>query len=98
MNRVFLVNAPSIFSFGWSIVKGFLDAGTLDKIHILNSKEFSNGYLLDFIDADSLPKRYGGKCECTHMVGGCVPSYKDFEDLRKSNFEPGQGQSFGNAV
>ncbi|KAJ1553273.1 cytosolic factor, phosphatidylinositol/phosphatidylcholine transfer protein [Nowakowskiella sp. JEL0078] len=70
LGKFFMINAPFVFTRAWAIVKGFLDKGILDKIHILgdNFREI----LLEHIDADHLPVEFGGKCEC-ECPGGCVP-------------------------
>jgi hypothetical protein len=66
LGRLYLINAPWGFSTVWSVVKGWLDPVTVAKIHILGS-----GYqteLLKQVDAENLPKQFGGTCECE---GGC---------------------------
>jgi hypothetical protein len=67
LGRLYLINAPWGFSGVWSIVKGWLDPVTVQKIHILGS-----GYqkeLLEQVPAENLPKAFGGTCECP---GGCA--------------------------
>jgi hypothetical protein len=66
LGRLYLINAPWGFSTVWSVVKGWLDPVTVQKIHVLGS-----GYqkeLLAQVPAENLPKQFGGKCECP---GGC---------------------------
>lgn len=66
LGRLYVVNAPWGFSGVWSMVKGWLDPVTVQKIHILGS-----GYqkeLLEQVPAENLPKSLGGTCECP---GGC---------------------------
>ncbi|KAF6802159.1 Sec14 cytosolic factor [Colletotrichum sojae] len=66
LGKLYMINAPWGFSTVWSVVKGWLDPVTVQKINILGS-----GYqkeLLNQIPAENLPKSYGGKCECQ---GGC---------------------------
>lgn len=66
LGRLYLINAPWGFSGVFSVVKGFLDPVTVEKIHVLGS-----GYqkeLLTQVPAESLPKVFGGSCECP---GGC---------------------------
>lgn len=66
LGRLYLINAPWGFSTVWSVVKGWLDPVTVQKIHVLGS-----GYqkeLLAQVPAENLPKQFGGKCECQ---GGC---------------------------
>ena len=66
LGKLYLINAPWGFSSIFSIVKGFLDPVTVEKISILGS-----GYqteLLKQIPSENLPKQFGGVCECK---GGC---------------------------
>lgn len=39
INRIFIVNAPSCFTYLWSILKPFAGTATRDKIHFVNSKQ-----------------------------------------------------------
>ena len=69
LGKLYIVNAPWGFSSIFSIVKGFLDPVTVQKIHVLGS-----GYkteLLAQVPAENLPKLLGGNCECH---GGCALS------------------------
>lgn len=71
LGRLYLINAPWGFSSVFSVVKGFLDPVTVEKIHVLGS-----GYqkeLLAQVPAENLPVIFGGKCECE---GGCALSDK----------------------
>ena len=66
LGKFYIINAPWAFSAVWSVIKPWLDEVTVKKIDILGG-----GYkdeLLKQIPADSLPKQYGGTCEC---AGGC---------------------------
>ena len=71
MGNLFVVNAPFLFAGVWSIVKSFLDERTRAKIKIIGGGFKST--LLEFVDADSLPKFLGGNCEC-EGPGGCTSS------------------------
>jgi hypothetical protein len=69
LGKLYLINAPWGFSSVFSIVKGWLDPVTVDKIHVLGS-----GYqkeLLAQVPAENLPKIFGGTCDCP---GGCALS------------------------
>ena len=70
MGKFYIINAPFVFSTMWSFVKPWLDATTAAKIDILGSTYKDK--LLAQIDADNLPKEFGGNCECH---GGCSLSY-----------------------
>lgn len=66
LGRLYVINAPWGFSGVWSIIKGWLDPVTVQKIHILGS-----GYkkeLLAQVPAENLPVEFGGTCKCE---GGC---------------------------
>ncbi|CAJ0871939.1 12446_t:CDS:2 [Entrophospora sp. SA101] len=72
LGRLFVVNAPFMFVKIWALVKKWLDPGMLKKVHICG-KDFKN-ILLEHIDEKNLPAFLGGKCTCSHLAGGCVPS------------------------
>lgn len=69
LGKLYLINAPWGFSTVWSMMKGWLDPVTVQKIHILGSGYQSE--LLKQVDAESLPKDFGGVCVCE---GGCDKS------------------------
>ncbi|CAK5270214.1 unnamed protein product [Mycena citricolor] len=56
-----VVNAPSFFPTIWNWIKGWFDPGTRNKIHILGKDPSET--LLQLIDAQNLPKQYGGSLE-----------------------------------
>lgn len=69
LGRLYLINAPWGFSTVFSVVKGWLDPVTVEKIHVLGG-----GYqkeLLAQVPAENLPKIFGGSCDCP---GGCALS------------------------
>lgn len=55
-------NAPYLFTACWCVIKGWLDEATVKKIHILGISYKDK--LLEMIDAENLPERYGGTCTC----------------------------------
>ncbi|KAJ7123164.1 CRAL-TRIO domain-containing protein [Mycena epipterygia] len=66
MGKFYIINAPFMFSTVWGFIKPWLDEVTVAKIDIIGS-----GYkdkLLAQINAEDLPKEFGGKCSCP---GGC---------------------------
>lgn len=67
LGKLYLINAPWGFSTVFSVVKGFLDPVTVAKIHILGSTYQAK--LLEQVPKESLPKEFGGECECE---GGCA--------------------------
>jgi len=62
MGKFYIINAPFMFSTVWSLVKGWLDPVTVAKISILGSNY--KPALLAQIDAENLPKEFGGTCSC----------------------------------
>jgi len=66
MGKFYIINAPWGFSTVWSFVKPWLDEVTVAKIDIVGSNYKDK--LLAQIDAENLPKEFGGKCACP---GGC---------------------------
>lgn len=67
--RFFIINAPYIFTTVWSVIKGWLDPVTTEKIQILGSNPVND--LSKQIPLENLPAILGGKCECP---GGCALS------------------------
>jgi len=66
LGKFYLINAPWGFATVFSVVKGYLDPVTVEKIHVLG-----NGYhkeLLAQVPAENLPEFLGGTCACK---GGC---------------------------
>lgn len=66
MGKFYIINAPWAFTAVWSMIKGWLDEVTVNKIDILNTTYRDK--LLAQIPAENLPKELGGACECD---GGC---------------------------
>ncbi|KAJ7070052.1 CRAL/TRIO domain-containing protein [Mycena amicta] len=58
LNTIAIVNAPSFFPTIWGWIKGWFDPGTRNKIHILGRNPRED--LLKLIDAENLPRQYGG--------------------------------------
>ncbi|KAJ3197532.1 hypothetical protein HK101_002835 [Irineochytrium annulatum] len=69
LGKMFVINAPMLFSGVYSVCKPMLDEVTVNKIYIMGSNYKSQ--LLEFIDADCLPEYMGGTCKCE---GGCENS------------------------
>lgn len=71
LGKLYLINAPWGFASAFSVVKGFLDPVTVQKINILGA-----GYLpelLKQIPSENIPTMFGGTCECEQ---GCPFSDK----------------------
>ncbi|KAG9315901.1 CRAL-TRIO domain-containing protein [Chiua virens] len=67
MGQLAIVNAPSSFTFIWSIVKPWLAKETVDKVDILG-KDYKE-VLLQLVDAVNLPATLGGNCTCLGAGG-----------------------------
>ena len=66
MGKFYIINAPWAFSAVWSMIKGWLDEVTVNKVDIIGTAYKDK--LLAQIPVENLPKEFGGSCEC---VGGC---------------------------
>ncbi|KAI8813687.1 CRAL-TRIO domain-containing protein [Cladochytrium replicatum] len=66
LGHMFIINAPTLFTTVWPIVKGMLDPNTVSKISILGSSYEKE--LQKMIDIENIPKQFGGSCSCK---GGC---------------------------
>ena len=66
LGKLYLINAPWGFSSVFSVVKGFLDPVTVQKIHVLGSGFQQE--LLGQVPKENLPTLLGGTCSCN---GGC---------------------------
>jgi len=66
LGKLYIINAPWGFSTVFSVVKGFLDPVTVEKIHVLGT-DYKKA-VLSQVPAENLPVEYGGTCSCE---GGC---------------------------
>lgn len=61
LKTCFIINAPKVFAIAFSVVKNFLNDYTLRKIQIIkNDPNKWKPLLLNLIETDQLPARYGG--------------------------------------
>lgn len=67
LGKLYLINAPWGFSSVFSIIKGFLDPVTVQKIHVLGAGYYTE--LEKQVAKENLPKIFGGTCECAK---GCA--------------------------
>jgi hypothetical protein len=84
---MFIINAPTLFTAVWAIIKGMLDENTVAKISLLGSSYKKE--LLEVIDAQNLPVAYGGTCELPFsdygpwndgsLKGYPIPFWEDFK-------------------
>lgn len=59
--RLFIINAPTSFKILFKMIRVFLDKNTIERIRIHSGNGLQD--LLQFIDADNLPKCIGGYSE-----------------------------------
>ncbi|KAJ3027680.1 UNVERIFIED_CONTAM: cytosolic factor, phosphatidylinositol/phosphatidylcholine transfer protein [Siphonaria sp. JEL0065] len=60
LGKMFVINAPMLFTGVWTLVKPMLDEATVQKINILGSNYLPS--LLECVDAQNLPRFLGGSC------------------------------------
>ena len=64
--KAFIVNAPFWFNSIWGIIRNFLNKRTVEKFRVFSSSTDSKFHkeLLNYVDAENLPERYGGTNPC----------------------------------
>ncbi|KAJ3132817.1 cytosolic factor, phosphatidylinositol/phosphatidylcholine transfer protein, partial [Physocladia obscura] len=60
LGKMYVINAPMLFTGVWTLVKPMLDEATVNKIVILGSNYLPS--LLETIDTESVPRFLGGTC------------------------------------
>ncbi|KAJ3140079.1 cytosolic factor, phosphatidylinositol/phosphatidylcholine transfer protein [Physocladia obscura] len=70
LGKMYVINAPMLFTGVWTLVKPMLDEATVKKITILGSNYQSA--LLETIDSGNIPRFLGGMC--TDCPEGCEHS------------------------
>ncbi|OAG08460.1 CRAL/TRIO domain-containing protein [Paraphaeosphaeria sporulosa] len=71
LSRVFVMNAPAFFPAAWKWIKPWIEAGTAEKLVFLAGEEVLPT-LQEYIDADSIPERWGGRFEWRHGMLPCL--------------------------
>lgn len=69
--RMIVINASFLIKGLWPMARGYIDPKTVAKTKFFSGS--AKELLLELVDADNLPKRYGGTCDCP---GGCDKSNK----------------------
>lgn len=90
LDRIFLIGAPSFFPTVWSWIKRWFDPITVSKIFILSAAEVKPT-LLQYIDEDNIPKKYGGKLDFKFgdmpMLEPAIADNMEWQDnTRKGDF------------
>ena len=60
LHCMLVLNAPSFFSFSWSVIKKFIDPRTASRIQVFSSTEKGLKALFDLVDKKQIPIDYGG--------------------------------------
>lgn len=65
MQQCFFVNAPSWWSMAWRLIAPMIPEKVRSQMQVFNrnNKEKAKQAMLEWIDEDSLPVKYGGKCD-----------------------------------
>eukprot|EP00249_Psilotum_nudum_P016842 c26014_g1_i1 orf=412-1281(-) len=74
LGRLYIVNAPDLFMGAWKVVSRFLDKPTKEKIMFLGYSEISE-VLLEEVDENILPSKYGGKAQLVLLQDAHVPNW-----------------------
>jgi len=69
----------------WSIARNFIDPVTRTKIEVVKTEDVRET-LLKYIDAESLPREFGGTCSCT-SGGDCIPVHDPAQVLAEYKVE-----------
>jgi len=74
IRKVFIINSPSAWAFGWKISKNFLDPATIEKVEVLDSD--SGSVIGSVIPKACLPRDYGGDLDYKVLGGGSLKDIK----------------------
>lgn len=64
MGKMLIINAPTVFTAVWSVVKGWLDPRTVSKIEILGGPNQYRPRLFEVLGKENTPREYGGEYDC----------------------------------
>ena len=73
MGVCLILNSPWLFRACWSILKGWIDPASQDKIIFANLNDVKN-----YIDVDQLPKCYGGNEDWNYVYQFPFPPFADY--------------------
>ena len=71
--KVYIINAPWVFTTIWKIMSSFLHENTVKKTKILGTDYLNE--LLKEIDINMIPKKYGGKGKWQINYGSIPKDY-----------------------
>jgi len=75
LSATYIVNAPTIFSWLYSMVRGFLNPGTASKVQVFGTTDDHLSALLECMPVSTIPVDLGGAAPLPKTVssGGPVP-------------------------
>lgn len=82
MGCTYVLHAPSFVNNMYKVVRPLLDEYTASRVQIFGGREEYESVLLANIDADQLPREYGGACKKCRQ-GSCLPQLPSLEALKK---------------
>ncbi|KAK2195216.1 bifunctional CRAL-TRIO lipid binding domain superfamily/CRAL-TRIO lipid binding domain/CRAL-TRIO [Babesia duncani] len=62
LGKLLFINSSAIFSALYSLLSSLVDAKTIAKVAVINSKTESRRRILEMVDVDQLPEFLGGTC------------------------------------
>jgi len=74
IRKVFIINAPAAWAFGWKISKAFLDPATIEKVEVLDAE--STSVISTVVQKACLPRDYGGDLDYKVSGGGSLKEIK----------------------
>ncbi|KAI1170778.1 CRAL/TRIO domain protein [Nemania sp. FL0916] len=77
VDKIYVLNAPPYFPRIWAFIKGFVDPRTASKLVIVTPSDILTT-LLEVIDIESIPERYGGKSKAQN---GRIPPVDGLQGL-----------------
>lgn len=79
LRKMYVVNAPKLFTVVYAMIKPLVDPRTLQKVVVLGSSYKDE--LLKVMDEDQIPKALGGTCKLHE--GDCMPKGGKFPDVKR---------------
>ncbi|KAI1817997.1 CRAL/TRIO domain-containing protein [Poronia punctata] len=71
VDTIYVLNAPSYFARLWSFLKGWIEPRTAEKLVFVSPEEMLDT-LLETMDAESIPVKFGGKSKAMHGLPPCL--------------------------
>ncbi|CAN7987092.1 unnamed protein product, partial [Ixodes hexagonus] len=99
LQHAFVINVPSLFSVFFNLVKPLLNGTTLQKVSVYGKDQWKDA-ILKHVDADQLPKHWGGDCvdektgdpRCDSHITVWTPIRED-EYVRRNSLNGGDSDS-----